>query len=116
MVHELRGLTTALSYYEIVSTGFRFGSPRGVIAQKTHPLMRSHIESPLARPENSTPPLQGGGSRGIFGLHARTPFEAHPFHGVQQGDEFFFRTLAHETDLDPVFAAQVFAVVAEEIA
>src|SRR5579871_5641386 len=36
-------------------------------------------------------------------------------HRIEQRNQFFARALAHETNLDPVFLPQIFAVVAQQI-
>ena len=41
--------------------------------------------------------------------------EADAIQRVGEGHDFFARAFAHETDLNPVFPAQIFTVATEEI-
>ncbi len=52
------------------------------------------------------------GYRNVF---RSTAAEADASEGVEQGDDFFLSAFAHQTNLDPVSAAQVFAVIAQQI-
>ena len=58
-------------------------------------------------------------ARFLFRRHDRwgrdMPAKADPVQRVRHGNDFFVGTLAHEADLDPVFPAQIAAIVAQQV-